>query len=65
VRDLQALAELEHNHALDGLPVVLADELGDLAGLDDATTRALLAAKLSFGPTTRATHLPPDGERWS
>jgi hypothetical protein len=64
-RDLRALAELEHDHALGDLPVVLGDELGDLAGLDIDTVRALLAAKVSFGPTTRVTHLPPDEDRWS
>jgi hypothetical protein len=62
VRDLAALAQLEHDHVLDGLPVVLGDELGDLAGLDDDTLRALLEAKRLFGATTRAVDMP-DEER--
>jgi hypothetical protein len=62
VRDVDALADLMADGAVDGLPVVLADELPHLRHLDTVTLGAILDTKIAFGPGTRVVDLEPETE---
>jgi len=60
-RDARALAELEADTARNGLPVILADDLERLRGLDDLTLHAVLDCAAQW-PGTRVVDAVPEPE---